>query len=1167
MTEAPRFAPQSRFNVSDIQCASLNINGVQQKLGAIAEYIKREKLDLLILQESWLSKERKYNINFTPIVDLREETPAVGRDRAGGGILIYAAARIKQLISNIKPIEIDKGVSFIIGGKAKIITMYIKPSLSKVEMSRLWQVVMTELREDAAIPTIIVGDFNARMGAMVGDHATNRGGIVLRDLLSDEPGLSRLSPMKGKFTIINSQGMGITDHILTWNDTARRGLVTQLVIQESDAIGGTDHRPLRFQMNTEGCTTYMYDRWNTSKLKKNPLALPMFIAEDASLRAMIRGNRITIARLESNRRSGRLMTWQERQGIVDAAADQLITIINKGLNNTCGKFKESIRSNKDFMTPKMLIIKRQMEEAHAAASLATVAGAPRTTLSRLWKAYGKFSKLWRRRCERRVTVVFTSSIDILSTNSNTIEFNKMVSASRKKETRSICHLDSNQMNTHAEHYTATFGGAPSGMEPTSRHDLRFLEQSNPELGFIPMRCKGKEKELVSAILNKLPNNKAAGIDMLPAEALKQLNELISEPLHQLFSMCEMLAVIPKSWTQTLVAPIYKHKGEITDIKNYRPIALTCVLRRAYEQYLLPEFDSKIAEKLTMNQGGFLDKRGTIDQVYRLHEHMAHKKQLVLILLDIKAAFDTVDRRRVWIRLHQKFKLKCDTIRRLRSLMDYNNSFLCINGKRSNEIPNRRGFLQGSSISPKLFNPVIDELSEMLNTDTQSGLSLHGIRINHLMFADDTALLAKSWKASEKMLKTCEEWQEVAGMEFAPAKCIYITKGLSKPRSGDRALKINGIELHEATEATYLGIEFTEEGINFNKNFKNRFEKCRRAANFLRAKGCNAFGWRPNRQRLIMTAYIRPRIEYGLEMAILKTPISKQIIQEENQLLRSLTSFNKTTSGDALNFIFGLDSLKSRNHYRNACYMHEVLHGSRKDHPVGELANALLRNRRKLAPNSLMLTFLQKNYFREVVLGTRPSEEEARDYNVLTLLADHAKSGKIGKSVSVECLGHPDPIVQHAVHLERIEVFTVLQLKLGKLGSYKPCKRCNELVTQNHLLRCGVNRDTLINLAARCDVEIVILTQSNRSIIQEITNVLDREVNFDPEKYRSLATLLIEAKELCMEWKRDFRSDASESRRTILATNEDDQDPRHPLNKRKREALEAESKRNKRRRRR
>ena len=81
---------------------------------------------------------------------------------------------------------------------------------------------------------------------------------------------------------------------------------------------------------------------------------------------------------------------------------------------------------------------------------------------------------------------------------------------------------------------------------------------------------------------------------------------------------------------------------------------------------------------------------------------------------------------------------------LRKLNQFSQFFTMSNGVR-----------QGGFVSPVLFNIYTDELSCSLN-QSYMGCSMNGMTINHLMYANDTCIIAPSPSAPEELLDICAD---------------------------------------------------------------------------------------------------------------------------------------------------------------------------------------------------------------------------------------------------------------------------------------------------------------------------------------------------------------------------------------------------------------------------
>ena len=104
-----------------------------------------------------------------------------------------------------------------------------------------------------------------------------------------------------------------------------------------------------------------------------------------------------------------------------------------------------------------------------------------------------------------------------------------------------------------------------------------------------------------------------------------------------------------------MVPLYKNKGDIQDCSNYRGIKLishTMKLWKIVIEYRLREH-AKIAE----NQFGFMLGRSTMEAIHILRRLIERfrvaKKDLHMVFIDLKKAYDRVPRDVLWWALKKK----------------------------------------------------------------------------------------------------------------------------------------------------------------------------------------------------------------------------------------------------------------------------------------------------------------------------------------------------------------------------------------------------------------------------------------------------------------------------------------------------------------------------------
>jgi len=119
-------------------------------------------------------------------------------------------------------------------------------------------------------------------------------------------------------------------------------------------------------------------------------------------------------------------------------------------------------------------------------------------------------------------------------------------------------------------------------------------------------------------LNCLNVNKSAGPDGINPQILQEVKREIVDALCIIFNESISRYQIPVDWKNAHVTVVHKKESK-TNVANYRPISLTCVICKILESmirnHVMEHF--KINKLFNDNQYGFIKGRSTSTQLIKI----------------------------------------------------------------------------------------------------------------------------------------------------------------------------------------------------------------------------------------------------------------------------------------------------------------------------------------------------------------------------------------------------------------------------------------------------------------------------------------------------------------------------------------------------------------------
>ena len=146
-------------------------------------------------------------------------------------------------------------------------------------------------------------------------------------------------------------------------------------------------------------------------------------------------------------------------------------------------------------------------------------------------------------------------------------------------------------------------------------------------------------------LSKLSVHKAMGPDNIPNWILKDFSYILASPIAAIYNSSVRQSYVPPSWKQAEILPIPKVPQVTSLAKHLRPIALTPVLSKVLESFVV-SWMREATEHSETQYGGIKDSSTTLALITMLHhvlQRLERKNTYARILLiDFSKAFDHID---------------------------------------------------------------------------------------------------------------------------------------------------------------------------------------------------------------------------------------------------------------------------------------------------------------------------------------------------------------------------------------------------------------------------------------------------------------------------------------------------------------------------------------------
>ena len=257
---------------------------------------------------------------------------------------------------------------------------------------------------------------------------------------------------------------------------------------------------------------------------------------------------------------------------------------------------------------------------------------------------------------------------------------------------------------------------------SSHHDSSFTE-------FSPI-LDDELKELINSMPDKTCSN-----DPIPTWLYKKcVSQLIN--ITSIIVNLSLSGNFPSVLKEASIRPgLKKANLDSDELKNYRPISNLTFMSKLIEKCVHKQITGYIEENdlFADLQSGYRKAHSCETAITRIHNDLLciidNETNALLLLLDLSAAFDTVNHRLLIRKLHNFYGIGGNVIKWLESYLSDRSFQVKIKQSNSKSYVLEIGVPQGSILGPLLFILYTKDLQDIV---TKYGLSVH-------LYADDTQI--------------------------------------------------------------------------------------------------------------------------------------------------------------------------------------------------------------------------------------------------------------------------------------------------------------------------------------------------------------------------------------------------------------------------------------------
>ena len=296
------------------------------------------------------------------------------------------------------------------------------------------------------------------------------------------------------------------------------------------------------------------------------------------------------------------------------------------------------------------------------------------------------------------------------------------------------------------------------------------------------------------------SKKSCQLDPMPTNLIVGMSDTLLPVITNVVNSSLSLGHFPSDWKTALVGPRLKKTNQGTSLSNLRPVSNLQYLSKLVERTVYDQTTDHVTKSglYPILQSAYRLGHSTETALLKIQSDilaaMDNQRVTLLVLLDLSAAFDTIDHQVLLNRLYVKYGITGTALKWFNSYLSDRKQRMLINGSYSSDFDLPQGVPQGSCLGPLLFTLYASKLFDVVESHLPNVHAYAGDTQLYISFKPEgSAAETDAVDALQTCIRDIRTWMVQDKLQLNDAKTEFLIIGT---RAQLNKVTINDLQVGE-----------------------------------------------------------------------------------------------------------------------------------------------------------------------------------------------------------------------------------------------------------------------------------------------------------------------------------------------------------------------------------